>query len=50
MGTNIKTLIRMDGAEHKGDWVYLSYLAANYDPHMFADPHRNVPAVGNQRG
>ena len=23
-----------------GDWVYLSYLAANRDPRMFADPHR----------
>jgi cytochrome P450 len=24
----------------KGDWVYLSYLAANRDPAIFADPHR----------
>jgi cytochrome P450 len=24
----------------KGDWVYLSYLAANRDPALFDDPHR----------
>jgi cytochrome P450 len=24
----------------KGDWIYLSYLAANRDPALFADPHR----------
>lgn len=24
----------------KGDWVYLSYLAANRDPRVFEDPHR----------
>ena len=24
----------------KGDWVYVSYLAANRDPALFADPHR----------
>ncbi len=24
----------------KGDWVYLSYLGANRDPELFADPHR----------
>jgi cytochrome P450 len=24
----------------EGDWVYLSYLAANRDPAIFADPHR----------
>jgi cytochrome P450 len=24
---------------HKGDWIYLSYLAANRDPELFADPH-----------
>lgn len=31
----------IDGIEVKaGDWIYLSYLAANRDPLVFADPHR----------
>lgn len=24
---------------HKGDWIYLSYLAANRDPELFENPH-----------
>lgn len=31
----------------KGDWIYLSYLAANRDPGVFADPHRFDPARSN---
>jgi cytochrome P450 len=31
----------------KGDWIYMSYLAANRDPAVFADPHRFDPARTN---
>jgi cytochrome P450 len=31
----------------KGDWLYLSYLAANRDPKVFPDPHRFDPARAN---
>jgi cytochrome P450 len=31
----------------KGDWLYLSYLAANRDPVMFPNPHTFDPARSN---